>query len=434
MRTSLLRGIRAALLTGVCVATGSNLLFPLSTSSSLGQDARSTSNEWSQWRGPQRTGMVEDSTWGTSLDETSLSLKYRVDLGPSYSGPIVTESLVFVTETVDEKEERVTALSRETGERVWSVAWPGAMTVPFFAKANGDWIRSTPTYDKGQLFVAGMRDVLVCLNAADGQELWRFDFPAKLGTPLPDFGFVCSPLVDGEFVYVQAGGGFVKLNRNTGELVWKSLDDGGGMLGSAFSSPVKAELHGIEQMLVQTRESLCGVSMQDGSVLWKQEVPAFRGMNILTPTAVGNRIFTSAYGGQTFLYEIKREGDAWSVDTVWSNRQQGYMSSPVVINDHVFMHLRNQRFTCVNLEDGEAAWTSTPFGKYWSIVGNGNQILALDERGELLLIEADPMELKIVSRREVAESEAWAHVAVCGGQIFVRDLKGISVFDWKRSE
>lgn len=403
-----------------------SLLLPTASA----QEASAT-NQWTQWRGPYRTGATDDAAWGTSLDEQSLVQKWRIELGPSYSGPIVTETMVFVTETVDEKDERVTALSRETGEKVWSVAWPGSMAVPFFAKANGDWIRSTPAYANGLLFVGGMRDVLVCLDAATGEEKWRFDFPEKLGTPLPDFGFVCSPMIDGEFLYVQVGGGFVKLRCDSGELVWKCLDDGGGMMGSAFSSPIKATIAGVEQLVVQTRESLCGVSADDGTVLWQQAVPAFRGMNILTPTVVGDRVFTSAYGGESFLYGISKDGDSWKVDTVWNNRQQAYMSSPVVVNDHLFVHLRNQRFTCLKLEDGEATWTSTPFGKYWSMVTHDNHILALDEKGELLLIDADPAELKIVSRRQVAESESWAHVALCGGQVFVRDLNGLTVFDWK---
>lgn len=413
------------------ILVASSLFVPCATAAA---QETSSPEQWTQWRGPYRTGETRDGNWGTSLDEQSLVQKWRVELGPSYSGPIVTETLVFVTETVDEKDERVTALNRETGEKVWSVAWPGSMSVPFFAKANGDWIRSTPAYANGCLYVAGMRDVLVCLDAATGDEKWRFDFPEKLQTPLPDFGFVCSPLVDSEFVYVQAGGGFAKLRADTGELVWKCLDDGGGMMGSAFSSPIKATLEGVEQFIVQGRENLCGVSVADGTVLWSQTVPAFRGMNILTPTVVGNRVFTSAYGGESFMYEIRKEGDEWKVDTAWNNRQQAYMSSPVVVNDHLFVHLRNQRFTCMNMEDGEVTWTSTPFGKYWSMVTHDNQILALDEKGELLLIDADPTELKIVSRRQVAESEAWAHVAICNGQIFVRDLQGLTVFDWKKSE
>ncbi len=106
-----------------------------------------------------------------------------------------------------------------------------------FAKANGDWIRSTPACDGQTLYVGGMRDVLVALNTKDGSEKWRIDFPKEFGSELPTFGFVCSPLIHGEKLYVQAGGSLAAIDRQTGKLLWKSLEDGGGMNGSAFSSP-----------------------------------------------------------------------------------------------------------------------------------------------------------------------------------------------------
>ena len=171
------------------------------------------------------------------------------------------------------------------------------MTVPFFAKSNGDWIRATPACDGERLFVAGMRDLLVCLDARTGQERWRFDFVKKLEAPVPDFGCVCSPLVDGDAVYVQAGASVVKLHKQTGELLWRSLKDQGGMWGSVFSSPIIATLGGQRQLVVQTREKLAGLTLETGEVLWSQPVEAFRGMNILTPVVHEDTVFTSAYGG-----------------------------------------------------------------------------------------------------------------------------------------
>ena len=149
--------------------------------------------------------------------------------------------------------------------------------------------------------MAGMRDVLVCLDAKTGQERWRFDFVRKLDAPVPDFGFVCSPLVDGEAVYVQAGAGFAKLNKRTGALLWHTLKDQGGMWGSVFSSPVIAELCGKRQILVQTRESPAGVDLATGTPLWTQPVKAFRGMNILTPVPFGDGVFTSVYRRQDLV-------------------------------------------------------------------------------------------------------------------------------------
>jgi outer membrane protein assembly factor BamB len=67
--------------------------------------------------------------------------------------------------------------------------------------------------------VAGIRDVVVCLEVATGQERWRADLMAKFNAPIPAFGFAASPLVMGDHVYVQADGGFVKLDNKTGEVV-----------------------------------------------------------------------------------------------------------------------------------------------------------------------------------------------------------------------
>lgn len=110
-----------------------------------------------------------------------------------------------------------------------------------------------------------MRDVLVALNTKDGSEKWRIDFPKQFGSELPTFGFVCSPLVHGDKLYVQAGGGLAAIDSQTGKLLWKSLEDGGGMNGSAFSSPTLATLHGRQQLLVQTRTKIAGVDPETGS-------------------------------------------------------------------------------------------------------------------------------------------------------------------------
>lgn len=72
---------------------------------------------------------------------------------------------MFTTETREQKREIVTAFERGSGKELWRTEWEGTVRVPFFAKSNGDWIRATPACDGESPFVAGMRDVLVCLDA-----------------------------------------------------------------------------------------------------------------------------------------------------------------------------------------------------------------------------------------------------------------------------
>jgi outer membrane protein assembly factor BamB len=333
---------------------------------------------------------------------------------------------------VDKKTEVVTAFDRKTGKELWKASWDGAITVPFFAAKNGSWIRSTPIYDGKTLFVAGIRDVLVALDGQTGKELWRVDFVKEFDAPPPDFGFVCSPLCDDTAVYVQAGGCFVKVDKTTGKVIWRALKDGGGMMGSAFSSPVFARLAGKDQVVVQTRTTLAGVDRESGKELWAKEIPSFRGMNILTPVTLNeDGVFTSTYGGNTRLLKVKGDGSKYAAEDGWTLKYEGNMTSPVVVNKHAYVLGKDRQLLCVNVDNGKEAWrTEERFGEYWSIVANKDKLLGLDQRGILYLLRANPSEYEPLAKRKVSESETWAHVAVCGEEIFIRDLSGLTAWRW----
>ncbi|MFN7730847.1 MAG: PQQ-binding-like beta-propeller repeat protein [Pirellula sp.] len=384
------------------------------------------SQQWLTWRGPSRDSALPGAAWPESLDEAQLKLTWNVPFGDSYSGPIVTDKAVFTTESADGKE-RVVCVDRKTGEIRWTKEWTGSMTVPFFAARNGSWIRSTPASDGQMIYVGGIRDVLVALDCQTGEEKWRVDFAEKTGK-VPDFGMVCSPLIDGEFIYVQAGKGLQKLYKSNGQVVWSALQDSGDIMSSgAFSSPVITTLEGKRQLLVQTRTYMAGVDLESGSKLWSYEVAAFRGMNILTPTVWDNGIFTSSYGGRSLLLDVK----TGSTTTRWENKLEGYMSSPVVIDHYLYMHLRNKRFACIDLKEGKEAWVTRPFGEYWSMVTNGQRILALDQTGKLRLIAHNPKEFELLSERKLTDEESWAHLAVAGSSVVVRTQKALQHYDWK---
>jgi len=390
--------------------------------------------DWRQWRGPTRDGHVAGAAWPNAIAGGNLKQVWRVEnLGPSYSGPIVAKDKVFTTQTVDKKIEVATAHDRATGKVLWKASWDGSLTVPFFAARNGSWIRATPAFDGKTLFVAGIKDLLVALDGDTGKELWRFDFIKELSAPPPDFGFASSPLTDDTGVYVQAGGHFAKLDKTTGKLLWKCLKDGGGTMGSAFSSPVFAKLAGQDQIVVQTRTKLAGVDRATGKELWSREIPSFRGMNILTPIPHGDDgLFTSTYGGNTRLLKLASDGGNYSAKDAWTLKYEGNMTTPVVVNGHAYLLGKDKRLLCVNLETGAEAWrTDERFGDYWSLVANGDKILALDQRGTLFLLKANPKEYELLDQRKVADSETWAHLAVAGDEIVVRDLKGLTMWKWR---
>jgi outer membrane protein assembly factor BamB len=381
-------------------------------------------DDWPCWRGPTR-----DCLSATKLPSKLADLKtvWSIPLGDSYSGPIVFGQQVFTTETVDKKEETLVAVDRETGKVKWKKQWKGSMSVPFFAKENGDWIRSTPATDGKHVIVGGMCDVVACFDYATGEEKWRIDFPKQHQAALPSFGLVCSPLIDGEHVYIHAGGGIRQLKVATGETGWLAMKEDGGMMGGAFSSPIIANLQGKRQLVAATRSAMVGLDLVDGKTIWQREIQTFRGMNILTPMIWNQSVITSSYGGRSQAIALKPGSTSWSTEVIWEGKSEAYMSSPIVVGNYAYLHLKNQRFCCIDLNNGTEKWRTQPYGKYWSMISDGEKILALDQVGKLYLIALNPEKFELLDQLEAADEPCWAHLAMSDKDIVIRSQHGMKM-------
>lgn len=383
-------------------------------------------SDWSSWRGNSRDGDLGGLQLPTQL-EGKLNLVWEQPQSPSYSGPIIHDGMLFTTETVDKTYERVIAYDVTSGQKAWETQWEGSMAVPFFAASNGDWIRATPACSDDGLVVVGMRDVMVCLDPKTGAEKWKVNFAKDYGSPLPMFGASCSPMIDGDSIYMQTGGATVCLSMADGSLKWETLKNGDSKSPGAFSSPTMATLAGKRQLIVQTRLAINGVDPETGNVLWSEPIQSFRGMNILTALPIGDRVFTSAHSGTAQLFQINRDGETWSVEQVWQQKQQAYMSSPVLVDGKIFIHLKNERMALMDPETGDDFYTTSPVGKYASMVTDGKRVLALTNRGELMLIDGTEDKFTLLGKEKVAD-DSWAHLAVAGDYVVVRDLKALKVF------
>jgi len=161
---------------------------------------------------------------------------------------------------------------------------------------------------------------------------------------------------------------------------------------------------------------------------------------VTKPDDATDRVFTAAHSGKSVMIAPEPPGDpdagietGWTVRRVWEQKTQGYMSSPVLIDGHIYIHLKNERFACLEANTGDVQWTSQPFGKYWSMAYSGDKILALDSDGTLRLIRADPTSLEVIDQTRVAD-DAWAHLAVSGNRLIVRDLDALKAFRWDVSD
>lgn len=388
---------------------------------------------WSQWRGASRDGSVGGAPWPEDLE--TVQRMWRIELGKGYASPVVAADRVFVSGSAEDGTVTVRALDRASGRELWSRSWQAGTQVPFFAASHGTWVRSTPAWDGSTLYVGDMRETIVALDGESGEQRWRLDVPRELGTGVPSFGFASSPLLQDGFLYAQGASSLLKIDTADGSVVWRALAGSSDiMTDGAFSSPVIATIAGVSQVVVFTRKALAGVAADSGRVLWAQEVPNFRGMNIVTPLVVGDSVFLSQYRNGSYRYDVSREDGRFDVRQAWSQKASGYMSSPVLFEGHVYQHLGNGRLTCIELSSGTETWRTEPLGEYWSMLRQGGRILSLSSEGVLRLLWADPTGYRVIDEREVATTPTWGHVAADNGQVFVRELEALSVFAWRHRE
>lgn len=105
------------------------------------------------------------------------------------------------------------------------------------------------------------------------------------------------------------------------------------------------------------------------------------------------------------------------------------------ISDSIYPHPNNKdgflyglssqgNFFCLNSQTGETAWldpTLTDKSGFTALVDVGSVILALPSNGELIIIQPNPKEFRVLARIKVSETGTYAYPVVAGNRIFIKD-------------
>jgi hypothetical protein len=394
--------------------------------------------DWPQWRGPARDGHAPGVKLPAAWPEKAPAPRWKAPAGDGYAGPCVAAGKVFVHDRVG-KKERVRALDAATGKELWAVDYAEAFAPPDPTAGKGP--NATPAFDRDRVYTFGLGGVLLALDAASGQELWKHDCkaefwgvkkgPLKDDAWFPPCGASASPLVDGATVIVPIGGTkagtFVAFDRASGKAVWKALED-----RSSYASPVIAAPGGVKQLVCFTGTRMVGVKYDDKSLLWGVPFKALYDQTIISPVVWKDRVVIAGEGRPTFAVTVPPSDSTTPPEKAWTNDElKSYMTTPVVAGDHLIGHdMRTSRLLCLSLVTGETAWTSPRIsGQYHSMLVAGGAVFCLTSEGELVVFRADPAEWHQLGRWKVAEKGSWPHLAVADGRLYVKDQGFVYCYD-----
>jgi outer membrane protein assembly factor BamB len=386
---------------------------------------------WPQWRGPARDGVADERAapvgWPSRLDRS-----WSVEAGLGHSSPVVADGRVFLHSRQGE-DEAVSSLDLGTGRSLWSRRYPVAYEMHSAARSHGKGPKATPVLHEGRLYTFGISGVLSCWQAEDGALAWRRDLEGEFAASSPLYGAAMSPVIASGALVVHLGGhddgALMAFDPVTGETRWSWSDDGPG-----YASPVIATLGGVEQVVTLTQSRVVGVALADGRLLWSIPFTTAYDQNAVTPVIRGELVIYSGLDRGVHAVRPVSAGGTWSVEPVWMNTEVSmYLSSPVLIGDRLFgfSHRDKGQFFCLDAREGRTLWTSRGRqAKNAALVASGDAVLALTSEGEMIVVSADGARFAPVATYSVAETATWAHPAVVGGLVLVKDLDTLTL--WER--
>lgn len=390
----------------------------------LGGGTSLQGDDWPQWRGPNRDGKSAETGLLKSWPAGGPPLVWKITgLGAGYATVAVAKGVIYTAGDLGE-DNYVLAFREKDGTPLWK-ARLGKAGAPGWGGFAG--VRGTPTVEGDRVFAIGQYGEIAAFDAATGKELWRRDFVQDFGGKLPEWGFSESPLVDGEHLIFTPGGeagALVAVNKRTGETVWRT---GEFKDEAQYASVVRAVLAGEPQYVQLTMASVVGVS-PTGKVLWRADRKGATAV-IPTPVVSGDFVYvTSGYNIGCNLFQVTRQGEAFTVTEVYRNRVLANHHGGVIsVGDYIYGHDDRRGWTCQNLKTGEAVWQHEDgMGKGACVYAEGHLVLREEKKkgSRIALIEASPAGYKekgVFEQPEPSGKEAWPHPVIANGRLYLRD-------------
>lgn len=406
-----------------------------------------TGADWPQWRGPNRDGVSKETGLLKSWPEKGPKLVWTFEkTGVGYGSPAVVGDKIFILGADDPEKgdkEFAICLNAKTGEEIWRKTLDNADGKYLYNWGTGP--RSTPTVDGDFLYILGAKGDLQCLKSSDGAKVWGVNYIEDFGGKIPTWGFSESVLIDGDFLICTPGGPkgtIAKLNKKTGEVVWRSDK----VADEAQYSSIVISTIGVKQYITLVKAGTLSVRASDGKLLWRSKAGA-NGVAVI-PTAVLNdkNVFvTSGYGSGCGLLELAPDGaDNVKMKEIYLNKAMvNHHGGVVRIDDFIYGYSdRGGKWLCLDYlkldKDNEAeTWKSDKLDKGSLTFADGHFYCYGQKKGTCVLIEASPKEWKETGRFELPKKSAfprrsgliWTHPVVANGKLYLRDHELLFCFE-----
>ena len=397
----------------------------------------STGTDWPSYRGPNGNG-ITSADFGKAWTSSGPKNLWKAETTNGFSSITVSGNVAATLVTREfegSPTEHCVVIDASSGKELWAMPLK-------LAKYNGggdsggggDGARSTPAFDGDKVYVYASNLDLYCFDARTGKQVWTKDVAGEYGGKNIQWQNATSPLIEDGLVIVGGGGpgaAFLAFDKATGALRWKGGDD-----KITHATPTIATLHGVRQVIFFTQKGLAAVTPKDGQLLWQQPYK-FSVSTAASPVVFEDIVYCSAgYDVGSGAYRILKKGNDWSSTEIWrteGNDLANHWSTPVCKDGYLYGMFQFKEYgkgpvKCVDIRTGEVKWSQPGFGP-GNVIMSGDRVLALSDKGELVLFNASPDAYKELARADVLDGKCWSTPTLAGGRIFARSTTQAGAFE-----
>lgn len=377
--------------------------------------------DWSQWRGPTRNGISREEGWLNRWPEGRPPVvAWRTQVGKGHSAVSVSNGRAY-TMGWDGTQDTVFCFDAATGQLVWKQSYPCQTILQWPGP------RATPTVHLGAVYTLGQHGQLRAWNATTGDPIWERNLP-DVCNPDVDYGFVWSPLIEGELLILNAGHHGLAIHTRDGTIAW-----GDDQTKGACVSAVPFTHQGQRGVLIvnineaRSEANLVAVEPASGRELWRWNgwKEQWGALGVDPVLHNGSLFLTSA---QEFRQAARFTIDGKTLKQDWTtNRVAGYTGGAVLLNDHLYMVDAKGILKCVDWNSGKETWSQRGFDERGTLIAaDGKLIVQTGSSGKLIVADADPAGYRELRQVTVFEQKPETYTApvLANSYLYCRSYAG----------
>ncbi len=385
---------------------------------------------WTRFRGPGGRGVVQ-ANLPTHWSNTK-NLAWQLDLpGKGSSSPVVWGNRIFLTAftgyglEIESPGNRgdlklhLLCIDLPSGQLVWDCRIDPSPSEQELTKrvAEHGYASPTPCVDDDAVYASFGPSGVVAVSH-DGKLLWRQD----TGTETAGFGAAASPILHEDLVIQNASiesGKMFGIEKSTGQIRWTF--DG---IPKAWTTPTLVKLDdGQTELIVNRKDAIVGFDPATGEQLWICDaIPDY-----VVPCVIEHGGLLYCSGGRsnmTFVVRPGGRGDVSQSHLVWEKSLGANVTSPILVNGHLFWSHDKSIALCLRASDGELMFRErmpTRSRVYGSIVSDGKHLFLTTRDAGVLVLDASPDYREIATNQLGDDNEVFnATPAIAGDAMLLR--------------